>query len=104
MSITSGHEENVELGRRFESVMRSDLDLLRRGARLERVGHEDDLDVEGVHLLSKDAHRAHDIEQIEAVVEECSELEGAGVTGGDLGKRAMCGMSTGNGRHVASCV
>lgn len=97
--LTSGHEENVELGRGFESVVRSDLDLLGRSARLERVGNEDDLDVEGVQLLAKDAHRAHDIEQIESVVEECSELDGAGVTDGDLGKRAMGGMSRRSKQH-----
>lgn len=63
------------------------------------MGNEDDLDVEGVQFLAKDAHRAHDIEQIESFVEECSELDGAGVTSGDLGNRAMGGMSTGNRRH-----
>lgn len=50
--------------------MRSDLDLLGRGTGLERVRDKDDLDVQLVVLLAKDAHRTHDVEKIEAVKDE----------------------------------
>lgn len=66
-------------------------------------GNKNDLDYEGVQLLAMDAHGAHDIEQIEAGVEDSSQLDGTCVAGGELGKRAMGGMNTGNWQHVVSC-
>lgn len=78
--------------------MGSDRDLLGRGAGLERVGDKDDLDVQLVELLAKDAHGTHDIKQIEAVKDEGAQLEG-GDACGDLGKRAMDCVGTFGGRH-----
>lgn len=100
---TSGNEEEIELGGSLEGVMGSDLDLLGRGAGLERVGHKDDLDVQLVELVTKDTHGTHDIEKIEVVKDEGAQLE-RGDACRDLGKRTMDGVGTFSGRHSFSLI